>query len=156
MIKFSRTFHFVSFWGLITSLLVSSLIAKPVFGQSPDDEIPLKIQQHIDPKAVIATNDIGGLAYFTRRDFIDIMGLSSPEIWPTIQRKPGEKLNTTNLEIYLKEHKVEYVLLSPLYYPAMTDRRAVYEPIMEWSERYDHGRTISPQILYRCHWEATA
>lgn len=107
------------------------------------------IRDNIDPKAILATNDIGGLAYFARRDFIDVMGLSSPEIWGALQRNYKEPQDLDKLEHYLRANKVEYVLLSPRYYPALTRKTQVFEPIMEWRERFDRGRTISPQILYR-------
>ena len=109
------------------------------------------IKENLDPKAVLATNDIGGLAYFARRDFIDIMGLSSPEIWPALQRGYSEPQNLDKLIEYLRSQKVEYILLSPRYYPNFTTRTEIFEPVHQWAERYQHGRTISPQILYKFH-----
>src|SRR5262249_8241468 len=37
------------------------------------------VRTHIPPDAIVATNDIGALGYFAKREFIDIMGLSTPE-----------------------------------------------------------------------------
>jgi len=110
------------------------------------------INTNIKPEAVLAVNDIGVIAYFSNRDLIDVMGLASPEIWPAIVRTPGGKINFENMKKYLRERKVEYILLSPLYYPSLTNDTNTFEPIKRWKEKYPHGRMISPQIMYKCHW----
>lgn len=112
-------------------------------------DMPLWIKENIDPKAIVATNDIGGLAYFVRRDFIDVMGLSSPEIWGALQRDYGQKQDLDKLEHYLRSQGVQYVILSPKYYPELTRKKDVFEPIMQWAEKYPRGRTISPQVIYK-------
>lgn len=116
-------------------------------------QMPLWLRDNLDPAATLAVNDIGGIAYFTRRDFIDVMGLASPEIWPIISRAPGQKVPARRMEQYLRERNVQYLVLSPQYYPGITNKKEVYEPLMQWDEVYDHHRLISPQVLYKCHWE---
>ncbi|NMC64000.1 MAG: glycosyltransferase family 39 protein [SAR324 cluster bacterium] len=110
------------------------------------------INENLKPETVLAVNDIGVIAYFSKRDLIDVMGLASPEIWPAIMRSPGGRINFENMKKYLRERKVEYLLLSPLYYPALTNDTNTFEPIKRWKEKYPHGRMISPQIMYKCHW----
>ncbi len=112
------------------------------------------MKSNLDPEAVLAVNDIGVIAYIADRDIIDIMGLATPEIWSAIQRRPGEKLNIPALRTYLQEHKVEYLLVAPHYYPALTSDSAVFKPLMRWEEKYERGRRISPQVLYKCEWPA--
>jgi hypothetical protein len=116
-------------------------------------DMGLWLKDNLDPKAILAVNDIGGIGYFARRDFIDVMGLSSPEIWPVIERPYGGRFPGLRLESYLRSQNVQYVILSPHYYPGLTARTTVYEPVMQWTERFDHHRTIAPQILYRMHWD---
>lgn len=115
-------------------------------------EMPTWLAENIDPKARLAVNDIGGIAYHAPRDLIDVMGLASPGIWPAIQRAYGAAVPVDRMREYLREQKIEYIILSPRYYPELTKDRATFEPIKEWSEHYEHGRTISPQILYKVHW----
>jgi len=112
-------------------------------------DMPMWVRDNIDPNAVLATNDIGGLAYFAPRKFIDVMGLATPEIWGALQRNYGEKQDLEKMEHYLRANGVQYVILSPRYYPELTKKKDVFEPIMQWSEKYPRGRTISPQIIYR-------
>lgn len=110
------------------------------------------INQNMEKEAVLAVNDIGVIGYYARRPMIDVMGLASPEIWPAIQRPPFQRLDVTKMREYLKSRKVDYLVLSPQYYPALTNDKKTFEPIQTWSERYPHDRLISPQVLYRCHW----
>ncbi|MBN8548578.1 MAG: hypothetical protein J0M12_04605 [Deltaproteobacteria bacterium] len=115
-------------------------------------EMPVWLAQNLDPKAKLAVNDIGGIAYYAPRDLIDVMGLATPEVWPAIQRGYGEPVPVARLREYLREQKIEYIILSPRYYTELTKDKATFEPIKEWKEGYEHGRTISPQILYKVHW----
>lgn len=115
-------------------------------------EMPLWIRDNLDPQAVLAVNDIGGLAYFTRRDMIDVMGLATPEIWPALFRRPKQILDVAKMRRFLKSRGVNYVILSPKYYPKLTNDKKTFEPLREWRESYKHGRIISPQVLYRVHW----
>ena len=111
------------------------------------------LKDNLPADAVVAVNDIGTYSYFLKREMIDVMGLASPEVWPSIFRAAGKKQDPNKLRDYLREKKVEYVILCPLYYPAITKDREVFEPIKQWSERYNHNRLISPQILYKVHWD---
>ena len=110
------------------------------------------VRDHLPKDAVLAVNDIGGLGYFAKRDFIDIMGLATPEIWTAISHDPGEDQDLNKLRRFLIDNKVEYVILCPLYYPPLTGDTKAFEPIMQWSERITHNRLISPQVLYKTHW----
>ena len=111
------------------------------------------LKDNLPANAVVAVNDIGTYSYFLKRDMIDVMGLASPEIWPSISRGAGKKQDVSKLRDYLREKKVDYVILCPLYYPAITNDHKVFEPIMQWSERSNHNRLISPQVLYKVHWD---
>ncbi len=116
-------------------------------------EMPVWLSEHLDPKAKLAVNDIGGIAYYAPRSMIDVMGLATPEIWPAIERGYGEAVPVQRLRAFLKEQGVEYVILSPKYYPELTRDKRTFEPMKEWREGYEHGRLISPQVLYRVHWD---
>lgn len=110
------------------------------------------LRDNIGPGAVIAVNDIGVIGYYADRDFIDVMGLASPEIWPAIQRKPGKKIDFGAFRRFLQERKVDYLVLSPQYYPELTNDSKTFKPLKSWAEKYPHGRLISPQVLYKCEW----
>ncbi len=115
-------------------------------------EMPVWLSQNLDPKAKLAVNDIGGIAYYAPRDLIDVMGLASPEVWPAIQRGYGQKQDVSKLRAFLKERGIEYIILSPKYYPELTRDTQTFTPMQQWAEKYEHGRTISPQVLYKVTW----
>ncbi|MBX7145071.1 MAG: hypothetical protein K1X79_11515 [Oligoflexia bacterium] len=115
-------------------------------------DMPIWLNENLDPKAKLAVNDIGGIGYYAPRDLIDVMGLASPEVWPAIQRGYGKPVPVQQLREFLRQRGIEYIILSPRYYPELTKDRSTFEPIREWSEKYEHGRTISPQVLYRINW----
>jgi len=113
------------------------------------------LKDNIDPQAKLAVNDIGGVAYFARRDLIDVMGLASPEIWPVLWRAAGQPQDMTRLRDYFRQEKIDYLLVSPKYYPAITRDAEVFQPVMKWEEdpKRSTRRTISPQVLYKVEWE---
>lgn len=113
------------------------------------------VRDNLDPGARLATNDIGGVAYFAPRDLIDVMGLASPEIWPVLWRAPGEPQDVNKLRDYFRQEKIEYLIASPRYYPAITRDSRVFQPVMKWQEdpKRSTGRTISPQVLYKVEWD---
>lgn len=115
-------------------------------------EMPVWLHDNLDPNARLAVNDIGGIAYYAPRNLIDVMGLASPEIWPAISRGYGKPVPVERMKAYLREQKIEYVILSPRYYPDLTSDTKTFEPVRSWREGYEHGRTISPQVLYKVHW----
>lgn len=115
-------------------------------------DMPIWLAQNLDPKAKLAVNDIGGIGYYAPRDLIDVMGLASPEVWPAISRGYGKPVPVERLREFLREQKIEYIILSPRYYPELTKDANTFEPLQQWREKYEHGRTISPQVLYKVHW----
>jgi arabinofuranosyltransferase len=80
------------------------------------------INQHIPPDAVVATNDVGAIAYFGKRQILDIEGLVSPEA--LAYRGQGR-----GLQVVEKFHP-DYLVIFPHWYPeiaAQPDRfRLVY------------------------------
>lgn len=115
-------------------------------------DMPVWLAQNLDPNARLAVNDIGGIAYYAPRNLIDVMGLASPEIWPAIQRGYGKPVPVQRMREYLREKQIEYIILSPRYYPELTNDKATFVPVKEWRESHEHGRLISPQVLYKIQW----
>jgi hypothetical protein len=81
------------------------------------------IDAHLPPTARIATNDIGAIAYFSRREITDLMGLVTPEILP--YRKDGER----GVLRYVVERCPDYLVIFPAWFPAIAARRDLLEPI---------------------------
>jgi hypothetical protein len=81
------------------------------------------VDTHLPQTARLAVNDIGAIAYFSRRPIIDLMGLVSPEIIP--YRRKGE----AGVMQYVAQQCPDYVIVFPAWFPGMTGRGDVMEPI---------------------------
>ncbi len=73
--------------------------------------------------ARLALNDIGAIAFVSRREVIDLMGLVTPEIRP--YRRQGED----GVIRYVAEACPDYVIIFPTWFPRLASLASRYEPI---------------------------
>jgi arabinofuranosyltransferase len=73
--------------------------------------------------ATLALNDIGAIAYFSRRPVIDLMGLVTPDILP--YRRAGEP----GVLRYVEERCPDYVIIFPTWFPSLVQRGDLLERI---------------------------
>ena len=64
----------------------------------------------------VAVNDIGAIAYFSRREIVDLMGLVTPAIIPYRREGEGGVLR------YLVESCPDHVVIFPAWFPRMAAR----------------------------------
>jgi hypothetical protein len=83
-------------------------------GQWVDRELP----RH----ARLAVNDVGAIAYFSRRHVIDLMGLVTPEILP--YRLQG----AAGVVRYVRERCPDYVIVFPTWFPELTAQPGLLVP----------------------------
>ena len=69
------------------------------------------------PTATLAVNDIGAIAFFSRRPVLDLMGLVTPDILP--YRREGE----SGVIKYVTERCPDYVVIFPAWFPRLAARR---------------------------------
>ena len=81
------------------------------------------VNVNLPPTSRIALNDIGAIAYFSRRSVIDLMGLVTPDIIP--YRRQGEP----GVIRYVAERCPDYVIVFPTWFPQMTARTDALDPI---------------------------
>ena len=97
--------------------------------------------------ARIAVNDIGAIAYFSRREVIDLMGLITPEILP--YRRRGER----GVIEYVREQCPDFVIVFPTWFPELTKQDWLMEPMYSvWLEnnRVSGGDEMVVYRLRRC------
>ena len=75
------------------------------------------------PGARLAVNDIGAIAFLSRRPVVDLMGLVTPEILP--YRRQGED----GVIRFVTEVCPDYVIVFPTWFPRLTARTDVLEPV---------------------------
>ena len=73
--------------------------------------------------ARLAVNDIGAIAYVSRREIVDLMGLVTPEILP--YRRQGED----GVIRFVGETCPDYVIIFPSWFPRLAARADLLEPV---------------------------
>ena len=74
------------------------------------------LDAHTPPSATLAVNDIGAIAFFSRRPIVDLMGLVTPDILP--YRREGE----TGVMTYVARRCPDYVVIFPTWFPRLAAR----------------------------------
>jgi hypothetical protein len=72
------------------------------------------LRDHTPPDAVIATQDIGVLAYFSERRLIDMAGLTDPAVVP-IMHQPEQ------MAAYIREKGGDYIVIFPSHYQQLIE-----------------------------------
>jgi arabinofuranosyltransferase len=75
------------------------------------------------PRARLAVNDIGAIAFVSRREVLDLMGLVTPEILP--YRRQGED----GVIRFVEETCPDYVIIFPTWFPHLVSRADLLEPV---------------------------
>lgn len=94
---------------------------------------------------LIATNDIGAIAFIGNREILDTVGLVEPPIVEHFMRG-GE------LADYLQERDPAYVIIFPNWYDKLSARRDILQPVEEFSVDLNvvcGGPTL---VVYRPAW----
>jgi hypothetical protein len=81
------------------------------------------VDANVPPRARVALNDIGAIAYISRREVVDLMGLVTPEILP--YRRQGED----GVIRFLGKVCPDYVIVFPTWFPRLTARIDLLEPL---------------------------
>jgi arabinofuranosyltransferase len=101
------------------------------------------VDGHVPRSARLAVNDIGAIAYFSRRPVIDLMGLVTPEIVP--YRRQGER----GIIRYVEQTCPDYVIVFPAWFPALVARSDLLSEI--YRVRLDHNEVsgAAEMVVYR-------
>jgi len=92
------------------------------------------VDANLPRSATLAVNDIGAIAYFSRRPVLDLMGLVTPEIRP--YRREGE----AGVLRFVAERCPDFVIIFPTWFPELAARRDLLVPVY----RVRLERTKSP------------
>jgi hypothetical protein len=101
------------------------------------------VDVHLPGRARLALNDVGAITYFSRREVLDLMGLVTPDILPYRRREEPGVIE------YVRERCPDYVIVFPAWFPALTARRDLLEPV--YAVRLDRNEVAgaAEMIVYR-------
>ncbi len=91
----------------------------------------------------LALNDIGAIAFFSRREVIDLMGLVTPEIIP--YRRRGE----TGVMEFVSETCPEYVIIFPAWFPRLASSTETLKPIYGVRLERNEVAGAAEMVVYR-------
>jgi arabinofuranosyltransferase len=115
------------------------------------------LAQNTPPNAVIATNDIGAIAFFSERRIVDTCGLVMPEILPfAYGKQPGTGIFGANEEgvwEFLKRRRVDYIVIFPNWYPRLS-RRPELKPIYRVKLAHNVICGGDEMVVYQVKWES--
>jgi arabinofuranosyltransferase len=101
------------------------------------------VAARLPPSARIAVNDVGAIAFFSRRPVIDLMGLITPAIIP--YRREGEY----GVIRYVTETCPDYVIIFPDWFPELTGRLTLLAPIYRVRLERNEVAGAAEMVVYR-------
>lgn len=107
------------------------------------------LQANTPADAVVATNDIGAIAYFSDRRILDVVGLATPEVLGFLE--PGVPADLGVLR-FLEQAQPDYLVILPNWYPQLAEMRHLFRPL--------HAIEVGPgtiaggtkMVVYRTIW----
>jgi hypothetical protein len=101
------------------------------------------LDTHTPRESTLAVNDIGAIAFFSRRPVLDLMGLVAPEIVP--YRRAGEP----GVMRYVAERCPDYVVIFPAWFPRLAAREDLL--IRVYAVRLDRNEVSGSDemVVYR-------
>jgi hypothetical protein len=101
------------------------------------------LDAHAPPSATLAVNDVGAIAFFSRRPVLDLMGLVTPEILPF--RRDGE----TGVINYVAQRCPDYVVIFPAWFPRLAGRADLMSPVYAVRLPRNEVAGAAEMVVYR-------
>jgi hypothetical protein len=96
--------------------------------------------------ARVALNDVGAIAFVSRRQIVDVMGLVTPAIIP--YRRGGE----AGVLRYLEAACPDYLIVFPAWFPALSAMRERFTPVHSVRLAHNVVAGASEMVVYETQW----
>jgi arabinofuranosyltransferase len=143
-------------WIVSAALLVGALVALPSaatrYGWAIQNIEAMQVHlghwvaRHTPPTARIGLNDVGAIAYISRREVVDIMGLVTPSIIPF--RRDGE----AGVLRYLEHACPDYLIVFPAWFPAISEMADRFKPVYRVRLERNEVAGADEQVVYETVW----
>ena len=143
-------------WLASAALLVGAVVALPSaasrYGWAVQNIEAMQVHlghwvaRHTPPTARIGLNDVGAIAYISRREVVDVMGLVTPAIIPF--RRDGEM----GVLRYLEQACPDYLIVFPAWFPMISEMADRFHPV--YRVRLDHNEVAGADelVAYETAW----
>ena len=104
------------------------------------------VERNLPREARLGLNDVGAIAYFSRREVMDLMGLVTPEIIP--YRRGGE----AGVLRFLERQCPDYLIIFPAWFPGLSAMADRFKPI--YRVKLDQTRVAGADtmVVYETVW----
>lgn len=111
-------------------------------------QVPLGrwVAERTPPAARLALNDVGAIAYLSRREVVDLMGLVTPAIVP--YRRQGE----AGILRYLERRCPDYLIIFPEWFPALAARATHFTPVHRLRLPHNTVAGADEMVVYETAW----
>ncbi|MHB0869182.1 MAG: hypothetical protein ACYC5J_06965 [Chloroflexota bacterium] len=99
------------------------------------------LRDHTPADSYVAMNDIGAIAFISRRRVLDTVGIAEPAILPYLVEDGREGAFR-----YLEEKRPDYLVIWPEWYPEMAARSDIFNPVYS-AQMKDPLATIREPML---------
>ncbi len=114
------------------------------------------LKDSTDKDALVATQDIGAMGYYSDREILDVVGLVTPEVLPYVSGKGSTPARSSGLFRFLKKKKPDYLAIFPSLYPGLADNRNVFMPVQKIYIPDNQIAAGNRMVMFRCRWRKTA
>jgi hypothetical protein len=104
------------------------------------------VREQLPPNARLALNDVGAIAFVSRREVVDLMGLVTPEILP--YRRGGE----AGILRYLERTCPDYLIIFPDWFPELAQRRDRFIPLYRVKLEHNSVAGADLMVVYETVW----
>lgn len=104
------------------------------------------VAAHTPPDARLALNDVGAIAYVSRREVVDLMGLVTPAIIP--YRRDGE----AGVLRYLEQSCPDYLIIFPAWFPKLSAMADRFTPIYRVRLEHNTVAGADEMVVYETPW----
>jgi len=104
------------------------------------------VARHTPPTARLGLNDVGAIAYISRREVVDVVGLITPAIIPF--RRAGE----TGVLRYLEQVCPDYLIVFPAWFPAVSEMTDRFQPVYRVRLEHNEVAGADEQVVYETVW----
>ena len=143
-------------WIAAAALLVAALAALPSaatrYGWAVQNIEAMQVHlghwvaRHTPPTARIALNDVGAIAYVSRREVVDVMGLITPAIIPF--RRAGEP----GVLRYLEHVCPDYLIVFPAWFPTISAMAERFHPVYRVKLAHNEVAGADELVVYETAW----
>lgn len=104
------------------------------------------VDRTLPKEARLAVNDVGAIAYFSRREVVDLMGLVTPEIIP--YRREGD----AGVLRFLSGRCPDYLIIFPAWFPGLAALADRFTPIYQVKLERNSVAGADTMVVYETAW----